>query len=193
MARSVTAREKKFLAAAGLVALFIVGRWLVVPFVGSEAGIAGLIEDKLAVLKSYQNVVARERLLRQEEGELDGALDSYRTFLLPSDTPPLAAAALETRLGDLADRAGIRIVSKKILPHRTRDSFVEIPVQIVAAGTVANVRDFIVFLESAEIFIAVQEMNLSATTRRQVARGGRTPAGQGDIQATITVAGVIPS
>jgi hypothetical protein len=172
MGRKIGKRERTFLLAAGAAtALFLSGKWLVIPFLQFESGAADRIEDKLAILSAYGSVVARKPLLLEEDRELEAALREYGIALLPSDKPPLAAADLQTRLKDLAARAGLNIVSEKILSHRERGAFIEIPLQIVARGSIENLKDFIVFLEGADVLIEIEEINMRALSRRQPPRG----------------------
>jgi hypothetical protein len=194
MGRKLGKREKRFLLAAGAAAvLFLSGKWFVVPFVQFESGAADRIEDKLAILKAYGSVVARKPLLLEEDRELEAALGEYGIALLPSDKPPLAAADLQTRLKELAARAGLDIVSEKILNHRTKGAFIEIPLQIVAKGSIDNLKDFIVSLEGADVLIEIEEINLRALSRRRSVRGRAQDGSSEVIQATMTIAGLISS
>lgn len=195
MARKWSRREKRALAAAALAGvMFLLGRWVLVPLFQFSSGAGERIDGGLEVLRAYQEVVAREPGLREEDRLLGAALDSYRTFFLPADTPPLAGAALEARLKELADQAGLNIVSGKVLGHQRRDTFVEIPVQIVATGSIEGFRNFVVLAESSEIYIGIREMNIRSLGARQLPRSGQRRRAEGaDIQATMTVAGLIPS
>ncbi len=190
--KSLKAREKFFLAAAAAaVVLFIVGRLLMAQVNTYRANQRELLPEKLALLSDYRAAVAREKVLVQENRELDQVLESYEKYLLPSSEPSLAAAELQTHLKDLAGRAGLKIVSEKILTHRKEEHYLEIPVQIVASGGLENLRDFIVSLERAEVFIAIRKMNLRAVKKKQFLPATRTYAEKSEIQATLTVAGLI--
>lgn len=185
-------REKYLLAAAAAATvLFVVGKWYVLPFLHFEAGVGELVEEKMSIMSSYQAIVARESLLTEEKAELEALLEEYDKYLLPPDAPPLAAAALETRLKEMAVRSGLNVVSNKILEPRSTEFFVEIPVRIVARGGIENFRDFIVLMENGGLFIEIQEMNLTSRGAGKRSRSGRYPGGGGDIQATLIVAGLI--
>jgi len=193
VARKLSSREKAALAAAGLaVVLFLFGKWAAVPFLRFVSGAPERIESRLAELKVYQDVVARGPNLESESRALDAALEEHRVFFLPGEKPPLAAAALERRLKELAATVGLNIVSQKILKHRTEEFSVEIPVQIVATGSIDNFRDFIVLLQMEEMYIGVNEMAFRSLARRQVRRGSQGSGREADLQATMTVAGFIP-
>lgn len=194
MGRKIGKREKMFLLAAGAATvLFLSGKWLVIPFLQFEYGAADRIKDKLEALEKYGDYVAHKTPLLEEQGELEAALREYGIALLPSDKPPLAAADLQTRLKALAARAGLNIVSEKILNHREKGAFIEIPLQIVAKGSIKNFKNFIVLLEGADVLIEIEEINLRAISRRQSTRG-RAKGGTGEaVQATMTVAGLISS
>jgi hypothetical protein len=194
MGRKIGRREKIFLIAAGAATvLFLSGKWIVIPFLQFESGVAGRIESTLKTLEQYGEFVARKTPLLEERKELEAALEEYGLALLPSDKPPLAAADLQTRLKALAARAGLNIVSEKILDHREKGAFIEIPLQIVAKGSIENPRDFIVLLEGADVLIEIEEINLRALSRRQPPRGRAKGVSGGEVQATMTVAGLISS
>jgi Tfp pilus assembly protein PilO len=112
--------------------------------------------------------------------------------LRPAATPPLAAADLQTRLKELADRAGLKIQSEKIMPHAKKDAYLEIPVQIVASGEMRNLRDFIVAVEASPISIAVQEMTLRAVKRPTFSPETRRYVDVTEIQASLTLVSLIP-
>ncbi len=194
MARKISSREKRFLAAAaGAVLLFAAGRWLAVPWVRSVTEAPEVIGERLAVMEAYQGVIAREGALGQEAGELEAALEKYAAYLLPASAPPLAAAELQNRIKAIADRSGLNIQSEKILPHQAGEFYLEIPVQIVATGKVEQVRDFILFLESAETYIGIRALQLRSLARRRSGRGNPGGTVSGEIQATITISGLIPA
>lgn len=193
MGRRLSSREKTALAAAGLAAvLFFLGKWAAVPFFRFLAAAPERIESRLTVLKAYQEVVARGPSLERESLALDTALEERSVFFLPAEKPPLAAAALERRLKELAAEAGISIVSQKILKPREDEFSVEIPLQVVATGSIGSFRDFMVSLQAEEMYIAIGEMVLRSLGRRQARRGGQRAGDEGDLQATMTVAGFIP-
>jgi hypothetical protein len=193
MARKLSGREKTALAAGAMaVVLFVFSRWVAVPLVRFVSGAPERIEAGLTVLEAYQAVVARGPGLEKEDSSLDAALERYSVFFLPGEKPPLAAAALERRLKELAGRVGLKIVSQKILAHRPEEFSIEIPVQIVATGTIENFRDFMVLLQGEEVYIGIEEMAFRSLARRQPRRGSQKPGREGSIQATMTVAGFIP-
>ena len=194
MARKISAREKRFLAAAaGAVLLFAAGRWFAMPWLRSAMGSEEVINERLAVMEAYQGVISREEALGQEAGELAAALEKYGAYLLPASMPPLAAAELQNRIKAIADRSGLNIQSEKILPHQAGEFYLEIPVQIVATGKVEQIRDFILLLESAETYIGIDALQLRALARRRSGRGASGGGTTNQIQATITISGLIPA
>lgn len=193
MAKSLSTRERIFLAVGGgALLLFFFARLFLVKAIDIEARVRKLIPEKTAVLVAYQEAVGREAALEAETGRLAAQIAAYERALLPSATPPLAAADLQTRLKELADQAGLKIQSEKILEHEKRESYLEIPVQIVASGGIRNFKDFLVALEGSPIFIDVRELNLRSVKRRQFVPETRTYADVNEIQASLTLVGIIP-
>ena len=192
MARSLSARERySLLAAAAALALYFGARPLLPRLASLGPRAERLSEEKSAVLGAYRQAVGREGALTAESSALETRIAAHEEALLPGATPPLAAADLQTRLKQLAERAGLKIQSEKILAHVKRDAYLEIPVQIVANGEIRNLKDFIVALEASPVFIAIQEMNLRSVKRRQFLPETRTYAEITDMQASMTLAGLI--
>ena len=192
MARAVSARERLFLLAAlAALALYFGARPLLPRLTNIGPRADRLLEEKSSVLAAYRQAVGREGALVAEAEALETRIGSRELALLPGATPPLAAADLQTRLKQLADRAGLKIQSEKILAHVKRDAYLEIPVQIVANGEIRNLRDFVVAVEASPVFIAVQEVSLRSVKRRQFVPETRTYIDVADLQASMTLVGLI--
>jgi hypothetical protein len=192
VARAVSARERLFLLAAlAALALYFGARPLLPRLTNIGPRADRLLEEKSSVLAAYRQAVGREGALVAEADALAARIGSHELALLPGATPPLAAADLQTRLKQLADRAGLKIQSEKILAHVKRDAYLEIPVQIVANGEIRNLRDFVVAVEASPVFIAVQEVSLRSVKRRQFVPETRTYLDVADLQASMTLVGLI--
>ena len=192
--RPLTPRERVLVGAAAGAAVLFLASWLVIiPWVRSEASLGGRIEERRLFLADLESVVAREGGLRERDIVLDEELAKFDGLLLPGDTPPLAAAELQTRIKDLADRAGLKIVSEKILDHREKGTFLEIPVQVTGSGDIANLRDFVVLLESAPVAMDIEELRLRTVKRKNFDAATRKYVEVSEIQATVTVSAVLPA
>lgn len=192
MARAITARERRFLfGAAALLAVYLLARPVIsrVVAIGPRSG--SLLAEKLNVLAAYREAVGRENSLAAEAADLEARINAYEGALLPGATPPLAAADLQTLLKQFSDRAGLKIQSEKILPHVKRDAYLEIPVQIVANGEIRHLKDFLVAIDTSGLFVAVQDFSLRTVKRRQFVAETRTYAEVNDIQASMTLVGLI--
>jgi len=192
VARTISPRERLLLlSAVALTALYFGGRPLIsrVADLGPRSG--KLLAEKTAVIVAYRPTVGRVGALRAEAESLESGITEYEKGLLPGATPPLAAADLQTLLKQLADRAGMKIQSEKILAHVKKGAYLEIPVQIVAGGDIRMLKDFIVALESNPVFITVQDMSLRTVKRRLFVPETRTYTDTNDIQASMTLVGLI--
>lgn len=192
MARAITARERRLLiGAAALLVLYLGARPLLsrVALVGPQSG--RLLVEKAKVIDAYRTAVGREGALLAEDAALRAAINAYEGSLLPGATPPLAAADLQTMLKQFSDRSGLKIQSEKILPHVKRESYLEIPVQIVANGEIRNLKDFLLAVDGSRTFIAVQDVSLRTVKRRQFIPETRQYVELSDIQASMTLVGLI--
>ena len=197
MARTITGRERIFLIGAAALLILYLGAIKLVPanILGSVTTIGPrsdkLLAEKMERIEAYRRSVGREGSLAAEAAALGAEISGYEEALLPGATPPLAAADLQTLLKEYSDNAGLKIQSEKILPHVKRDSYLEIPVQIVANGDIRNLKNFLVAVDSSKRFIAVQELSLRTVKRRQLIAETRTYADINDIQASMTLVGLI--
>lgn len=192
MARALGTRERLLLlGTAALLAGYLGLR----PFLGRLADLGPqserLLAEKTRVIAAYRQAVGRESALQAEAAAVTAAISGFEEALLPGATPPLAAADLQTRLKQLADRAGLKIQSEKILAHIKREPYLEIPVQIVATGDIRTIKDFLVAVEASPVFIAVQEVSLRSVKRQARIVETRTPAEMNDLQASMTLACLI--
>jgi hypothetical protein len=192
VARAITGRERRLIfGAAALLAVFLVGRPILsrVTVIGPQSG--KILAEKMKIIAAYRQAVGRESSLADEAAVLGAEISAYEGALLPGATPPLAAADLQTLLKQFSDQAGLKIQSEKILPHVKRDSYLEIPVQIVANGEIRNLKDFLVAVDSSKVFMAVQDLSLRTVKRRQFIPATRLYAEINDIQASMTLVGLI--
>ena len=197
MARAITGRERKFLVGAAALLILYLGAIKLGPpriFVGvTTIGPRSdkLLAEKLERIEAYRQSVGRESSLAAEAAALGAEISSYEAALLPGATPPLAAADLQTLLKKFSDSAGLKIQSEKILPHVKRDAYLEIPVQIVANGDIRNLKEFLVAVDSSKLFMAVQNVSLRTVKRRQFIAETRSYTDSNDIQASMTLVGLI--
>ena len=192
MARAITGRERRFLIGAAALLLVYLGARPILGRVASFGPQSGkLFEEKMKVIASYRQAVGREGSLTAESAALGAEISTYEEALLPGTTPPLAAADLQTLLKQFSDRAGLKIQSEKILPQVKRGAYLEIPVQIVANGDIRNLKDFLVAMDSSKVSMTVQDLNLRTVKRRQFVPETRSYVDLNDIQASMTLVGLI--
>ena len=192
MARAISGRERLLIfGAAALLVVYLGARPILsrVAVIGPQSG--KLLAEKMKVIAAYRQAVGRESSLTAEAAVLEAGINAYEVALLPGATPPLAAADLQTLLKKFSDSSGLKIQSEKILPHVKRDSYLEIPVQIVANGDIRNLKEFLVAVDSSKIFMAVDNVSLRTVKRRQFVPETRTYVDSNDIQASMTLVGLI--
>jgi Tfp pilus assembly protein PilO len=197
VARAITVRERQLLfGAAALLILYLGAIKLGPPKMLVSVTTIGprsdkLLAEKMERIAAYRQAVGRESSLAAEAAALGAEINAYEETLLPGATPPLAAADLQTLLKQFSDRSGLKIQSEKILPHVKRDSYLEIPVQIVANGDIRNLKEFLVAVDSSRLFMAVQNVSLRTVKRRQFIAETRSYTDSTDIQASMTLVGLI--
>jgi hypothetical protein len=197
VARAITGRERKFLIGSAVLLVLYLGavklgppRMLVgLTTIGPKSD--RLFAEKMERIDAYRQSVGRESSLAAEAAALGAEISAYEATLLPGATPPLAAADLQTLLKQFSEQSGLKIQSEKILPHVKRDSYLEIPVQIVANGDIRNLKEFLVAVDSSKLFMAVENVSLRTVKRRLFVAETRSYTDSNDIQASMTLVGLI--
>ena len=186
MIGTLSAAQRRLLALAllGLLVIALVAAVLL-PFVYLQRQNSALAAGAHRNAELEARIPAREQLL-QQEGELQGSLDTERT-LLPGSTPAVAAAQLQGDLAGLAAAMGGEITTAQILEPEEAAPFARIGLRLSLRGDTATVRDFLYAVETREPMLIVRRMELG---------GGNLAASESvenpTLSATLEVYGYAP-
>jgi type II secretory pathway component PulM len=127
----ITARERKFLWAGGIICGVSLILYLVMLFVPSREDLAGSVEFKKKLLQRERETINREEFYKARVEQYKERLDRHMMRLLPGDNPSVAGAELQKVLKDLADQNGVEIMQRNVQrEQRIEDTLVKVSVRI---------------------------------------------------------------
>ena len=168
-------------AALLTVAVFCLFTYVVGPFLKSQQDIEEQIPVKLKQLEKYRQFVVGKAQAEAELKQVQRAANQTKTLFLAGSTAPLAAANLQDILKTLSAKNKITIHSEKVLDSKSFDYFDQISVQIDFTSSVRSLTDFIYDIETYQQSLAIMDLNIRVTNRRNPR----------DVRATIVVAGLM--
>lgn len=187
-------RRERILITVGLFALAaVLGRYLV---------LAPLLERRDWV---KSQVAAQPELLAKSLGylgqkeEIETALERAQTelraaelLLLPGDTPPVSASALQEMLQAFAAKEGVQIITTRVLSPEPAGPFTRIPLQVELGGQLEQMVNLLKALEAADKLLAIQELNLRSLFVPAAAVRPPGPAAPAmNLRASVIVSGFV--
>jgi hypothetical protein len=178
----ITARERKFLWAGGIICGIALAAYLVLLFVPSREDLAGTVEFKKKLLQREKEAISREGFYKARVEEYKARLDRQMTRLLPGDNPSVAGAELQKILKELADQSGVEITQRNVQrEQKIENSLVKVSVQIVTNCGPEELVQFLAAIENHEKTLSVDELIISSIRVQK----------QYEIRPSITVSGYI--
>lgn len=171
--------------AAALTAVTLLAVWFaaVAPAWDWYQDRAELLRRQQAMARRMAALVETLPDLQREAARVDSAGAAgpgAAATLLTGDTDPIAAAALQQRIDELAAGANVRVASEEILPGQTDGGLRAVSVRLGVAAPYRGLVAFLLALARSDIPMIADEMLMRAA--RADAESGDTP-----IEATLTV------
>ncbi|RYJ04118.1 MAG: hypothetical protein EON47_01595 [Acetobacteraceae bacterium] len=151
------------LLALGLTVLVLALVWAVVvdPLLGWKTALTDAVENRGAVARRMALAAETLPALRQQaQGE--GQDRAPAAALLEGNTDALAGAALQVRVRELANQAGVSLASAEALPAEAIGVFRRIGMRVTAAGAWPVLVRLLQALEQASPRMLVDDMQLQA-------------------------------
>lgn len=153
-------RRQRHLAIGILVAaISLVLACTVVPVWHLNASRQEVLDNEYARLRYFTEMSERDGqwLPRyQEAWRLQKSAGNH----LSADTVAVAGAELQTRLKDIAEDHGARILSTQILPASPQDGFIRVALKVRAGGSLDSILGVIHGLEADQVYMFVDNLSL---------------------------------
>lgn len=153
LARPAVARGLALAILAGLivgaVGLIVLPLWL------ADRQQRELVESESRVRHSYATLSERARAAQAEKvPELQGTIEAQ--------TPALAGGIIQELVGDVVLMSGGELRSVELLPTRTEDRFIAVPIRVTFNGDSTMLREFLYRVETSQPVLAIDRLDVTA-------------------------------
>ena len=159
-----------------LFTIFIVG---VLPFWERYQATRLAVTETQEQIAKTQEAVARVEYLMAQPAARPGAIDR---FLLPGDSPALAAATLQSRVEALVDQRGGQIFSTHTILEEEQQGLTQVSIRVRLSLTTSVLQQILFDLEGQLPLLAVDYLKLAS-------HGGHEPYIDSVINAEIQISG----
>ncbi len=177
----VSEREKKFLAAGGVI-VFLIIIFLVFSWYGDlRKDVKELSDTRRLLLEKQLTMLSKKDMIQKRLDEVKQALGKQERAFLRGDKPPVAAAELQKFLKETASSLDIEVKLERTLSPVETDFYLGIPVEIGFAASTGKLEGLLFRLRKAPFLLMVSEMKVRVTNIRNPV----------DIYTTLVVTGFI--
>ena len=177
---NITPRDKKFLAAgAAAVCVFILLKFLVLPFYDKAVEQKQDIEMKERMLEKYTRFVEQQSEVQQQLKDLGREERKAKSSLLTGETPSLAAADIQKIIESIAEKSKVEVKSVKVMDAYEEEGFQAIPLQISFGSDLSKMNTFIRSIETNRKLLTIPELKIRVKNKRK----------PGEISVTLKVVG----
>ncbi len=150
---------------AGLLALVLgVYVFFISPAVSEKrTALREELDDRLSELRKNELLVMDKPAAQAGLEKARKRLDAMEKTMMQVPEEPLAVAKLQGRLQDLAERAGIKILSIKTRPSEGKNGYYALPLEIEGTGGIGHVSDFLKAVDSGGEFVRIDRLSVSTT------------------------------
>jgi len=121
------------------------------------------LNDRLAELRKNELLVMDKPAAMAKLEQARKRLASMEKTMVQVREEPLAVARLQGRLQDLAERAGIKILSIKTRPSEGKNGYYTLPLEIEGTGGIGHLSDFLKAVDSGGEFVRIDRLFVSTT------------------------------
>lgn len=166
--------------------------WLLLAFVLSIIFTVGVLPfweryqmTRLAVTEAQEQIAKTQEAVARAEhltAQPESRLEAINHFLLPGDSPALAAAALQSRLEALVDQRGGQIFSIHTILGDEKQGLAQVSIRIRLALTTSVLQQVLFDLEGQLPLLAIGYLKLAS-------HGGHEPYIDSTLNAEIQISG----
>ena len=178
----ITARDRKFLIAGGIVVALVAGFYLWTMPLQSPGELAKEVEFKKRMLIRQREMIGQENNYKARLDQLRKRLDQDSGRLLTGRSPSLAGAELQNILSDLASQTGVEITRKTAQnEQKVQNDLIKVSANIDTNCTPDQLVQFLAAVENYPKFLTVDALNIISLRLQK----------KFEIRPNITVAGYI--
>jgi Tfp pilus assembly protein PilO len=153
---TLSAREKMLVAISALVALGYAGTVYVLdPLLESQQTVREEIVRQRTELESLRMLASERGRYQRRVESLRGLVAEAESVLLNENKIPVVAAEVQEWIHRFGQETGVSIVREAVLPQKTHEQFVEIPVELSVKGSLRDIHAFLYKVEMNERLLTV--------------------------------------
>lgn len=157
----ITARDRKFLIAGGIVVVLVAVFYLGTTPLQSPGELAKEVEFKKRMLVRQREMISQENNYKARLDQYGKRLDKDMGRLLTGSTPSLAGAELQNILSDLAAQTGVEISRKTAQnEQKVQDNLIKVSANIDTNCTPDQLVQFLAAIENYPKFLTVDTLNV---------------------------------
>lgn len=159
----VNEREKRFLVIGGIIALLIVAFYFISWYVETKKTVMAYADSRLYVLQQQITDISEKENIQKMLKAAKQELQRQEKRLLPGNTPPVAAAALQSFLKETAASLGIDVKLERTLNISDDKIYLGIPVEIGFTTSTIRLKELLLRLRRSPFLLNASEIKIRVT------------------------------
>ena len=159
----VNEREKKFLlygaVAVALIVIFSLVSW----YTDLRDGVSDIAEAKRLMIERQLGKIAQKDNIEKHANAIKKEIERQERTLLKGGKPPVAAAALQRALKEMASSLKIDVKLERTVNPVDADIYLGIPVEIGFKATTDDLKSLLVNIRKSPYLLTVSEMKVRVT------------------------------
>jgi len=177
----VNERERRFLIYGGVAVLLILVFYGMSWYSELKSGIQEIADAKGFMIEKQLGRIADKDRIEKQAAAIKKEIDRQERALLKGDKPPVAAAALQRALKEMASSLRIDVKLERTVNPVDADIYLGIPVEIGFTATTSELKSLLVKITKSPYLLMVSEVKVRVTNISNPA----------DIYTTLVVTGFI--
>jgi hypothetical protein len=163
----ISKRDKRFLQ-LGLLAvlLFIVTKYLVIPFYQQEISLREEIEGMELTHEQYKKIVLKRDDIEKQLSQITQKKNKITSQFLRGDTPALAASELQRILEQIAKTSEVELKRVRVRDSDEVGEFLSIPIEVRMTTDLQKATQFLEGIKKSNKFLYVGKLKISVKNRR---------------------------
>ena len=159
----VNERERKFLVYGVVILVLIVAFSLISWYTELKSGIDEIAEAKSFMIEKQLAKIAQKDNIEKHANAIRKEIERQEKALLKGGKPPVAAAALQRALKEMASSLNIDVKLERTVNPVDADIYLGIPVEIGFKAMTAELKSLLVKIRKSPYLLMVSEMKVRVT------------------------------
>jgi len=159
----VNERERRFLIYGGVAVFLILVFYVMTWYADLKSGIQEIADAKSFMIEKQLQRIADQDSIEKQAAAVKKEIERQERALLKGDTPPVAAAALQRALKDMASSLRIDVKLERTVNPVEADIYLGIPVEIGFTSTTAELKSLLVKIKQSPYLLMIAEVKVRVT------------------------------